>query len=249
MSTDVVFAVVEQKEPHAGRMAFAEVAQPGTFAERCTLARRIRDELEVPLPIFVDGMDDASRALFSDLPSPAFLIDRDGRIADKLPWADPTPLAAALGGLLAQDKPLPDVKTAVWGLDQRDAFARRLLAAGKPDEALAWLDTESHPAPSISPTRVAVARAAVTRATALRGAEEAGRSAAIVAARTAIADAWQDAPAYRTVARVELAAAAAGTSLAATIWQEALVGLDARAPDATRVWLREQLDRANPKPR
>jgi len=103
VSSDVVFAVIEQKEPHAGRMAFADVAQPRMFAERVALARRIRDELEVTLPIWVDGMDDASRALFSDLPSPAFLIDRSGRIADKLPWADAAPLEAALVTLLARE--------------------------------------------------------------------------------------------------------------------------------------------------
>jgi hypothetical protein len=99
-----VFAVIEQKEPHAGRMAFADVAQPRTFVERVALARAIRDELEVTLPIYVDGMDDASRALFSDLPSPAFLIDRSGRIADKLPWADAAPLEAALATLLARER-------------------------------------------------------------------------------------------------------------------------------------------------
>ena len=49
-------------------------------------------------------MDDASRALFSDLPSPAFLIDRSGRIADKLPWADAAPLEAALATLLARER-------------------------------------------------------------------------------------------------------------------------------------------------
>src|SRR5262245_2982522 len=77
-------------------MAFRDVAQPATLAERCALASRIRDELEVPLPILVDGMDDASRALFSDLPAPAFVIDAKGTIVDKLPWADPEPLAASI---------------------------------------------------------------------------------------------------------------------------------------------------------
>jgi hypothetical protein len=92
----VALLVVEQREPHAGRMAFRDVAQPATLAERCALARRMRDELEVPLPILVDGMDDASRALFSDLPAPAFVLDAKGTIVDKLPWADPQPLAASI---------------------------------------------------------------------------------------------------------------------------------------------------------
>ena len=77
-------------------MAFRDIAQPATLAERCALAQRIRDELEVPLPILVDGMDDSSRALFSDLPAPAFVLDAKGAIVDKLPWADPEPLAASI---------------------------------------------------------------------------------------------------------------------------------------------------------
>jgi hypothetical protein len=106
----VALLVVEQREPHAGRMAFRDVAQPATLAERCALARRIRDELEVPLPILVDGMDDASRALFSDLPAPAFVLDAKGTIVDKLPWADPEPLAASMdiaaGATGRRDPPL-----------------------------------------------------------------------------------------------------------------------------------------------
>jgi len=102
-----VFAVVEQKEPHAGRMAFSAIEQPATFAARCELARRIRDELEVPLPIWVDGMDDASRALFSDLPSPAFVIDRDGRIADKMPWAEPRLLQDSIVRVLGKNASAP----------------------------------------------------------------------------------------------------------------------------------------------
>jgi hypothetical protein len=230
-------------------MAFEHVAQPGTFAERCTLARRIRDELEVPLPIFVDGMDDMSRALFSDLPSPAFIIDRNGAILDKLPWADPEPLTTAIANALAQDPPLQTSKTAPWTVDQRDAFARRLLADGKHDEALAWLDAKPDPEPSVPPTLIAAAQTAITRALALRSAKEAERVVAIDAARAAITNAWKNDPARQTVARVELAEAAADTARAAEVWQEALAGLDAKTPTPTRVWIRQQLDRVAPKPR
>lgn len=239
--------MVEQKEPHAGVMAFADVAQPGTFAERCTLARRMRDELEVPLPIYVDGMDDASRALFSDLPSPAFLIDRAGRIADKLPWADPAPLAAALRAVLAGDTAMPATKTGDHSLDQRDTFARRLLAAGKPDEALAWLAAKPEPAPPVPPALDAVARAAVTRALALaaKNASASERTAAIDEARTAIAAAWADDAAHRAAARIQLAEAASGIEAEVPLWREALGDLDARAPALTRVWLQQRAAPSN----
>ena len=120
--------MVEQQEPHAGRMAFADVAQPTTIEQRRALARRIRDELELPLTILVDGMDDGSRALFSDLPSPAFVIGRDGTILDKLPWADPEPLARSLAAALG---PRPD-----------DGLAQR---TGVPLALVGWATKGSRP--------------------------------------------------------------------------------------------------------
>lgn len=234
-----MFAVVEQKEPHAGRMAFADVAQPVTFAERCTLARRLRDELEVPLPIFVDGMDDASRALFSDLPSPAFLIDRSGRIADKLPWADPAPLTAALRTVLAEDPPAPPAAGDALTLEQRDALARRSLAAGKPAAALLWLAATTRESPAVEPSPEVVARAAVTRVLALAGTKAStdDRFAAVAAAQAAIDVAWTKDAARRTAARIEVAEAIADPEAAAKAWRLALAGLDARAADLTRRWL------------
>jgi hypothetical protein len=234
--------VVEQQEPHAGRMAFTEIAQPTTFAERCALARRIRDELELPLPIFVDGMDDASRALFSDLPSPAFVIDRQGRIADKLPWADPELLRASLNELLAKES-LPDSKTGPWTLEQRDAFARRLVAAGKHEQALAWLEAKAEPAPSSS---AAAARAAITRVLALRG-DKAAKALALEAALKAAEAAWRDDRARLTAARIELAEAIDGGEPATALWRTALAGLDPRASALTQQWLTARSGLTSPR--
>lgn len=231
-----MFVVVEQKEPHTGRMAFADIEQPATFAARCTLAKRMRDELEVPLPIWVDGMDDASRALFSDLPSPAFVIDREGRIADKLPWADPAPLAASLQQVLARDVELPTPKTAGETLAARTAAGRRLLAAGKPEVALACLDA----AAKSTPSPVELANAALLRAEALRGGKAEERRAAIDAARAAAAAAWSGDAGRLLAARIELAETADGLPVAAELWREALAGLEAKAPEATRGWLEKR---------
>jgi hypothetical protein len=226
-------------------MAFAAIEQPTTFAERCALARRIRDELEVPLPIFVDGMDDASRALFSDLPSPAFVIDRQGRIADKLPWADAEALQLSLRAVLAKDRADAAMETAWdalkptagWTVDERDAFARRFLALGRAGEALLWLDAQSETPPSVPPTLAAVARAAVTRVLALRGAEPAVRAAAMETAQQAAMAAWGGDAARLSAARIELAEVGTGSEPAKPLWQSALDGLDPRAPAATRAWI------------
>lgn len=231
-----MFAVIEQKEPHAGRMAFEKIEQPATFAERHALAVRLRDELEVPLPIFVDGMDDASRALFSDLPSPAFVIDRDGRIADKLPWADAKELQAILARLLAVE--VPDAaKRATLPLAARDAIARRLLAAGRADEALALLDAKADGDAATATAAIDLARALSTRAQCLRGAKDPERRAAVTAAQMAVTAAWRDDKGRMVAARIQLAEAADGLPEAAAAWRLASEALDARAPALTRKWL------------
>ena len=80
--------IVYQKEPHAGQLVFKSIAQPETFEQRVKLAKRMKEEYELPMTILVDTMEDQSRALFSDLPSPAFVIDAKGIVRAKFPWAD-----------------------------------------------------------------------------------------------------------------------------------------------------------------
>lgn len=80
--------VVYQKEPHCGQMAFASIAQPESNAARCRLAQRMKDEFELPMPVLVDSMEDQSRELFSDLPSPVFVLDTNGVIQAKFPWPE-----------------------------------------------------------------------------------------------------------------------------------------------------------------
>ena len=77
-------------------MAFREIAQPETFEQRVALAKRMNDEYELPMTVLVDSMEDQSRALFSELPSPAFVIDAAGVIREKLPWAEAETIAAAV---------------------------------------------------------------------------------------------------------------------------------------------------------
>jgi len=86
---EILFLIIYQREPHAGQMAFKDVLQPETYEERRALAKLAKKELGLDRPILVDSMDDLSRALFGDLPSPAIVIGPDGVIRAKLPWAEP----------------------------------------------------------------------------------------------------------------------------------------------------------------
>jgi len=92
-------------------MAFKNIAQPETFEQRCALAKRMKDEYELPMTVLVDSMEDQSRELFSDLPSPAFIIDDKGTIREKFPWADAETIGPAVNrlydGTLPSNEPLP----------------------------------------------------------------------------------------------------------------------------------------------
>ena len=97
----VVMLIVAQKEPHAGTLSFKDISQPETIAERTKLAKRMKEEFELPMTVLVDTMEDSSRALFTDLPSPAFVIDEKGVVRGKMPWAQPDEIAALLVKLKA----------------------------------------------------------------------------------------------------------------------------------------------------
>ena len=56
----------------------------------------MKDEFEMPMDVLVDTMDDSSRKLFSDLPSPVFVIDKEGIVRDKFPWPDQEQIAESI---------------------------------------------------------------------------------------------------------------------------------------------------------
>ena len=85
-------------------MAFKDIAQPETFAARVKLAAQMKNEYEMPMTVLVDTMEDQSRALFSDLPSPVFIIDAKGIIQNKFPWPESEQIKTAVSKMLAMDK-------------------------------------------------------------------------------------------------------------------------------------------------
>ena len=95
-SKEAEILIVYQKEPHPGQMAFKAIAQPETFEARVELAKKMKDEYEMPMTVLVDTMEDQSRALFSDLPSPVFIIDAKGVIRNKFPWPESEQIESAV---------------------------------------------------------------------------------------------------------------------------------------------------------
>ena len=105
--SNIAVVIVAQKEPHAGSLAFKDISQPETVAERTELAKRMKDEFELPMPVLVDSMKDTSRALFTDLPSPAFIIDEKGILRSKMPWAQSHEISTFLENMNSGEENTP----------------------------------------------------------------------------------------------------------------------------------------------
>ena len=99
---DTKIVIIYQKEPHVGTMAFRDIRQPENFDQRVKLAKRMKDEFEMPMDVLVDTMDDSSRKLFSDLPSPVFVLDKEGVVRDKFPWPDQEQIAESIERIRAK---------------------------------------------------------------------------------------------------------------------------------------------------
>ena len=86
------------------QMAFGNINQPETFKERCTLAKRMIDEYEMPMDVLVDTMQDSSRQLFTDLPSPVYILDAKGIVRSKFPWPDQMQIKSAVNEIVNSRK-------------------------------------------------------------------------------------------------------------------------------------------------
>jgi hypothetical protein len=233
----VVFLAIEQKEPHAGQLAFTEVGQPSTYGERQALAIRCRDELQIPFRILVDGMDDASRALFGDLPSPAFVIDSAGRVADKLPWADPDRIAEILKGFEGSAESRSSQPA---GINETIALARARIAAKAYAEARLVIANAIRSAQCLPPAVLAEAHLAL--ATARRGEGDPNGAIASAADAEAMArKAWSSNPPRLVAALCELAALEPPGPTAQSRWAAALAALESRAPASQRAWIEARM--------
>jgi peroxiredoxin len=93
---DVEFLFIYVRETNPGEHIPAH--QSG--AEKAAAARLLRDAEEIEMPVLVDDVRGSIHRKYSKLPSPAFLIDKSGRVAFRSMWANPQELAAALDELL-----------------------------------------------------------------------------------------------------------------------------------------------------
>jgi len=95
-SDDLELLFVYVREAHPGE------AQPAhdSWEDKLDAAERFRDEEEVAMPIVVDDLRGAIHKKYGRLPNPAYIIDKSGRVAYRMLWCQPAPLAAAIDELL-----------------------------------------------------------------------------------------------------------------------------------------------------
>lgn len=102
---------VGSKSPYAegewdiwmNRVLGVRVREPATEEERTELARASHEKLKLPEPMVVDRMDDSTWKAYGSASSPAFVIDRDGKVALRQVWVIPKKIREVLDELLAAD--------------------------------------------------------------------------------------------------------------------------------------------------
>jgi len=62
-------------------MDFAEIEDPITDKERADVASTCVDDLELPMPALIDGVDDKVNMAYSGWPDRLYLVGKDGKIA------------------------------------------------------------------------------------------------------------------------------------------------------------------------
>lgn len=93
---DVEFLFIYVREAHPGERIRAHRSN----GEKREAAHTLRDEEELVMPVLVDDLRGSIHRMYSGLPSPAFLIDKAGRVAFRARWARPEGIESAIERLL-----------------------------------------------------------------------------------------------------------------------------------------------------
>jgi peroxiredoxin len=89
---DIEFLFIYVREAHPGEIIPAH----HSAREKTEAARLLRDEEDIRMPIVVDDLRGSIHRKYSQLPNPAFLIDRSGRVAFLSLWSKPEGLGRAI---------------------------------------------------------------------------------------------------------------------------------------------------------
>ncbi len=123
---DVQFLFVYARESHPGERIPAHRG----IDEKVRAADLFRSEEDVEMPILVDDVRGSIHKQYGKLSNPAFLIDKSGRVAFRMMWAQPDALRAAIEELLdVQEERGSEHAIAQGGEDRSMPFTYALLHA------------------------------------------------------------------------------------------------------------------------
>ena len=92
----------EEWDLWVNRLAGVRARDASHAAERMGQARRAARRLGLPMPMAVDGLDDAVWRAYGAASAPAFVVDARGRVAARQVWSDPAALYPVLDALLGE---------------------------------------------------------------------------------------------------------------------------------------------------
>ena len=123
---DVQFLFVYVRESHPGE----RIPAHRRIDDKVRAADLFRSEEEVEMPILVDDLRGTIHKKYGKLSNPAFLIDKSGRVAFRMMWAQPETLRAAITELLeTQEERETDHAIVQGGEDRSMPFSYALLHA------------------------------------------------------------------------------------------------------------------------
>lgn len=91
----------EEWDMWINRLTGVRLGATTTLDERRERAVDTVQRLELDAAVLVDGMDDAAWEAFGAAPSPAFVLDTDGRVVLRQVWVDPGELRQVLRSLVS----------------------------------------------------------------------------------------------------------------------------------------------------
>lgn len=94
----------EEWDMWINRLTGVRLGATTTLDERRERAVDTVQRFELDVAVLVDGMDDAAWEAFGAAPSPAFVLDTDGRVALRQVWVDPDGIRPVLRRLLASPR-------------------------------------------------------------------------------------------------------------------------------------------------
>lgn len=94
----------EEWVPWINRLARIDLGQPPDFPARVERARFARQAMDANVRFLVDGDDNAVWQAYGAAPSPAFVLDRSGRVVLRQPWVVPGEIERTLEQLLDEQR-------------------------------------------------------------------------------------------------------------------------------------------------